>query len=280
MERFDCVGSIVAYDHPPEMIRGAVVSFLNTDLNVKLYVVDNYQKSKLKTALTGLNIHYCSTENNLGYGRGHNWAISQGDRTDYYLVFNPDVSFDSGTLEILKDFMDNDSTVGIVMPKVLNEDGSVQYLCKLVPTPVDLVLRRFFPLDRVLDKRNRSYEMRYSGYDETMDVPVLSGCFMFIRSEALRRAGAFDNRYFMYLEDVDLCRRINKHFRSVYYPKAVICHEHLKGSYKNKKLLWYHVRSGVKYFNKWGWFLDKDRRITNRRTLESLARTCRYCDST
>ncbi len=114
------------------------------------------------------------------------------------------------------------------------------------------------------------YEFRFTGYGKIIYVPYLSGCFMFFRTEALKQAGLFDERFFMYLEDVDLSRRIHKHYRTVYYPEISVFHQYEKGSYKNSKLLKYHLQSAIKYFNKWGYFFDKDRQEINKKILKKL----------
>jgi GT2 family glycosyltransferase len=77
-----------------------------------------------------------------------------------------------------------------------------------------------------------------------------------------KNLNGFDERYFMYLEDVDLCRRALQLTKIYYCPETTIVHVFNKGSYKSKLLLWYHIRSAITYFNKWGWFFDKkDMRI-------------------
>ena len=96
--------------------------------------------------------------------------------------------------------------------------------------------------------------MRESGYNKIMDVPILSGCFMFLRNEIFKNVGLFDERYFMYMEDFDYSRRIHEKYRTVYYPNVEIVHAHAKESFKNRKLSIIHLKSAIKYFNKWGWF--------------------------
>lgn len=81
---------------------------------------------------------------------------------------------------------------------------------------------------------------------------------------------AFDQRLFMYMEDVDLCRRIHKYFRTVFYPDAQVYHQNGQGSYKNLLLLKHHIFSAIKYFNKWGWFVDEERKSINRKILNDL----------
>lgn len=156
------------------------------------------------------------------------------------------------------------------MPKVLYPDGEIQYLCKLLPSPFDLIFRRFVPFEKWKDKRNEIYELRFTGYDEIMNIPYLSGCFMFLRVDILKKVGLFDERFFMYLEDTDLSRRIYRVAKNIFYPYVHIYHEYGKGSYKNKKLLMYHIQSAIKYFNKWGWFNDSERKKINQEILEKF----------
>ena len=87
---------------------------------------------------------------------------------------------------------------------------------------------------------------------------------------ALQRVGFFDERFFMYFEDVDLSRRIHKHYKTIYYPEAVIYHDYQGGSCRNFKLLKLFISSAIKYFNKWGWFFDRERLLINKATLHNL----------
>ena len=158
------------------------------------------------------------------------------------------------------------------MPKVLYPDGRLQPLCKLLPAPQTLIKRRFFSFYKSsLENENYRYELRFSGYDKIMDVPFLSGCFMFLRTEALKKVGLFDERFFLYTEDVDLSRRIHKHYRTVYFPQTSIYHYHQRGSYRNIWLMWCNIKSAVRYFNKWGWVNDSEREFFNQRTIQQLA---------
>jgi hypothetical protein len=155
------------------------------------------------------------------------------------------------------------------MPKIYYPDGEIQYLCKLLPTPFDLIFRRFLP-KKWTQKRTRKFEMRASGYNKIMDVPYLSGCFMFLRIDAIKEAGLFDERFFMYPEDIDLTRRIHRKYRTVFYPPVSITHYHVRSSYANYKFLFIHLVNMIKYFNKWGWIFDKERRKMNNETIRQL----------
>jgi len=133
----------------------------------------------------------------------------------------------------------------------------------------DLIIRRFLPKSWTL-KRTEKFELRESGYNKIMDVPYLSGCFMFLRAKAIKETGMFDEQFFMYPEDIDLTRRIHRQFRTVFYPNVSIIHHYAKSSYISKRMLFIHMFNMIKYFNKWGWIFDKERRKVNRETLAQL----------
>jgi GT2 family glycosyltransferase len=192
------------------------------------------------------------------------------DQTEYNLILNPDVIINDNCLDKLYEFMNANKNIGLVMPKVFYPDGKVQYLCRLLPSPVDLFVRRFLRIKFLQDKHDFIHELRFTAYDKPMAVPHLSGCFMFVRNEVFKKAGFFDDRYFLYMEDTDLCRRINKYCKLFYYPAVSIIHDHGRGSYKGFKHLKYHVISAIKYFNKWGWFVDSERNMMNRKALDDL----------
>jgi len=265
--------SIVLYHNNIEQVERVVNSVLNSNLNIKIYLVDNSLNNNLKQLeMIDKKIEYVYNNANIGFGKAHNIAMRKSiqDNIPYHLVLNPDVFFEKAVLEELYDYMQQNKEIGNIMPKVLYPDGNIQYLCKLLPTPIDLIFRRFIPFKSWREKRNEKYELRFTGYNKIMEVPYLSGCFMFIRTSILKQVGLFDERFFMYLEDTDLSRRIHRVAKTIYYPNVHIYHEYEKGSYKNKKLLKYHIESAIKYFNKWGWLFDKEREIINRETVQEL----------
>lgn len=254
--------SIVLYHNKKEQLIKAINSFLNTSLEVKLYLVDNSSNDDLKE-LKNLDdrIEYIFNNANLGYGTAHNIAMrrSISGCVQYHLVLNPDIYFKAGVLEELFSYMEANQDVGNIIPQIRYPDGDIQHLCKLLPTPTDLILRRFIPLKSWKEKRNKNYELRWTGYNNMMNVPSLSGCFMFLRCQVLKDIGLFDENIFMYLEDTDLNRRIHSKYKTIFYPKVEIVHEYAKESYVSKKLLMFHIKSAIYYFNKWGWIFDRQR---------------------
>ncbi len=208
---------------------------------------------------------------NLGYGRAHNIAIRQSVlwKTPFHLVINDDVRVAAADLDWLHDFMTHNPQVGSLMPRVTYPDGELQYLCKLLPTPFDVFARRFLPA-WLVRRRNERYELRQSGYNQIMNVPYLSGCFMLLRTEAVLQARLFDERYFMYPEDIDLTRTIHRNWLTLYVPDVTVVHNHARESYHNRHLLWVHMVNMCRYFNKWGWLFDKERRLVNRLTMQQF----------
>lgn len=265
--------SLVIYHNKKEQIKKAIYSFINTDVKVKLYLIDNSSNDNLKELMDiDSSIEYIFNGANLGYGKAHNIALKKSISAgiQYHLILNPDISFNPEIIKKIINYLDNNNDVGLLMPKVLNIDGSIQYLAKLLPSPIDLIFRRFLSFNKWFIKRNNIYELRFSGYDKIMTIPNLSGCFMFLRISILLETGLFDERYFMFLEDHDFSRRIHKKHKTIYYPEVEITHEHAKGSYKFNKLFLYHIVSAIRYFNKWGWFFDNSRKEINKKTLQEL----------
>ncbi len=264
--------SIVLYHSSVDEIRKPIESFLSSTRSVKLYLVDNSADDSLRFEFNSPQIEYIFSGRNIGYGSGHNLAIEKArGNSKYHLVLNPDVEFNPEILSRLFKYMEQNEDIGLVMPKVLYMSGEMQYLCKTLPSPSDLFARRFIPGPAKFLFKNylERYELKHKDYNSIMEVPNLSGCFMFIRTAVFAEVGAFDEQYFMYLEDTDLCRRINEQYRTVYYPLVSIVHAYSKASYKNPKLLTYHIGSSIKYFNKWGWFKDRKRELINKSAISN-----------
>lgn len=258
--------SIVTYKNKPDILSKTIESYLAATHNSKLYVIDNSPTDEARELCLHPSIEYIFNGTNIGYGRAHNLALKKAVReTKYHLVLNPDIYFDQHIITELISFMEMNTNVGLVMPKVLFPDGNLQTLCRLLPVPHQLFLRRFFPfLRKTVNHIMYEYEMKFTNYETIEDVPFLSGCFMFLRNEALQKVGLFDERFFLYFEDTDLSRRIHEHYQTLYYPNVSIHHIHERSSYKEFKALLHHLNSARNYFNKWGWFIDPKRDMVNR----------------
>ncbi len=269
-------GSIVLYNNDIAILKQAIESFLACNDVLQLYLIDNSPKDYLST-LKDLDkrIVYIFNPSNPGFGAAHNIAINEilSAGYDFHLVLNPDVYFRKEAMEALITYIKDKPEIGNIMPKVLYPNGEIQYLCKLLPTPYDWIGRRFNPFKSLVRRRNHKFELRFTEYNKIMEVPYLSGCFMLLNVEALKKVGNFDENIFMYGEETDLCRRlIGGGFKTVFYPQATIYHHFAKGSHNTWRLTRVGINSAIYYFNKWGWLFDKDRKVINKNTLEKLAK--------
>lgn len=194
-------------------------------------------------------------QGNIGFGKGHNIAIERS-RADAHLVLNPDVVMAEDSLIAGLRFLQDHSDVGLLTPLATYSDGSAQYLCKRYPSVLDLALRGFAPaiVRKLFDTRMANYEMRNETASHVVfDVPIVSGCFMLCRLEALRKVGGFSERFFLYFEDFDLSLRLRRVTRSAFVPRMKIVHH--GGGVSRKG--WTHIRifagSAITFFRLHGW---------------------------
>lgn len=259
--------SIVLFNVSEVLLRKVVECADRSTIDI-IFIVDNSPNPLWKELLvnTSNKFEYIWGQGNVGFGRAHNIALEKAINkgAEYHVILNPDISFGDEIIERLEHFMREHKDVGCVMPDVVYPDGREQYLCKLLPTPMDIVGRRLLPPSWIR-RQNERYEMRLTGYCETRNVPQLSGCFMFLRMSVIEEVGMFDERFFMYFEDIDFCRRIHQKSKTVFFPEIKIVHHHHSEHRGNKALLIESIKSAFQYFNKWGWFFDKERRFINKR---------------
>lgn len=261
--------SIVLYKNNPSQINNLLEDIFasqSIQLNT-IYLVDNSPDNRLQS-LKKLDsrIEYIAVLHNPGYGAAHNLAIKKSIENNirYHLVVNPDIRFSSTELAKLISFMQQHNDIGLVMPKVIYPDGKVQHLCKLLPTPFNIFARRFMP-QSYINKMNYSYTLQWTGYNKLMQIPYLSGSFMLFRVSDLQQIGSFDERFFMYFEDTDITRRFYREGKAWFYPHTTVIHEHNQESYRSLKMFWVHIQNMIRYFNKYGWFIDLERRQINKR---------------
>lgn len=263
--------SIVIFQHDYKKIKELIDKLKSCEIVEKIILVDNGGcdwASEINNPL----VDYIKSPKNGGFGYGHNLAINKfAHLCNYFLICNPDIDFDSKELE---KFYNTATTLsaGLFSPKIVYPDGSNQYGQRLLPHPLNLFSRRFLP-KYLSEQLDNIYLLKGLLSEEPALVPYVSGSFMLFKSESLLELNGFDERYFMYMEDIDLSRRCGIEFGNLYIPNAHIFHEHQQASYKTRTMLKAHVFSGIQYFNKWGWFFDKQRRRINKKTLARLKKS-------
>jgi GT2 family glycosyltransferase len=166
-----------------------------------------------------------SSESNIGFGAGHNRAM-EAARGRLIMPLNSDTIVHAGALAAIIRFMQETPDAGIVGPKLLNPDGSLQYSCRKFPTPMAAVFRNT-PLGKLFPRNRfaRDYLMQDWQHDSPRDVDWVSGAAICVSRTLYEKIGGFDEQFFMYMEDVDWCYRAHEAgFRVVYLPTAVITH--------------------------------------------------------
>ncbi len=256
--------SIVTYRTPASEI-SAVLDTIAASVIDKVYIVDNASEERMRIAVAPYNKAVYIPATNRGYGAGHNTAIRRAldiDGTDFHIVLNSDIEFRPEIIGKIETFMRATPDVGTLQPLILGPDGENQHTCRLLPAPADVFIRRFLP-PGVMQSRRRRYLLTHLDPSQPHNIPYHQGSFMFLRAGALRKCGLFDERFFMYPEDIDLTRRIHREFRTLYWPEVSIVHRHRAASYASGRMMWIHITNMIKYFNKWGWFFDNERRRFN-----------------
>lgn len=261
--------SIVIYKHKFEELDSLVNSLIKIDAITTLYIIDNSPFNNLQKKI-GINskIEYVFIGSNKGFGAAHNIAIQKaiGLGSNYHFIVNPDITLSDEVIMPMVNYMAANPKIGMMMPKILYPDGTVQYLPKLLPSPFDIVKRKLKKPSFAYNKFIRIYELRdYS--EQIANVPILSGCFTLLNLAAIKEVGAYDDRFFMYFEDFDLSRRMYAKYDTLYYPLVSVYHDYEGGAQKKLKLFIIFLISALRYFNKWGWFFDFERIRINKEEL-------------
>jgi GT2 family glycosyltransferase len=268
---FDVVGSLVLYRTDAGELQRAIEQFLAAPLRSHLCIIDNSPAPIEIPSNDPARVSYCFAGRNLGYGRAHNIALrAASGRARYSLVMNTDIRYSREVITQLKNFMDQRPQAGMTAPKILYPDGSLQHVCRLLPTPANLFLRRFLPKTSWTRKADERYELRWWAHDQIANIPYFQGSFMLMRTDLCNRLGGFDERFFLYGEDIDLTRRMHAVAETLYIPDVHITHEYRR--YSNRSLLgtWYGIQNNCRYFNKWGWIFDATRSDINHQVIRSL----------
>ncbi|WDF59110.1 glycosyltransferase family 2 protein [Flavobacterium sp. KACC 22758] len=272
MKHKNISASIVLYNTDCIELKRTINSIFNENVDIKLFLIDNSQINNIQKFDNNIKIEYIHNPSNPGFGEAHNIAIKKAIESgiDYHFVVNPDIYFKGDVIFKMVDYMQSDNSIGMIMPQILNIDGSVQNLPKLLPYPFSILWRKIKKPAKAYRKFINRYELREIPEKQIYNAPVLSGCFTLLNLEAIKKVGMYDNRFFMYFEDWDLSRRVHQYYKTIYFPLVSVYHGYESGANKSGKLFKIFVNSAITYFNKWGWFFDSDRGEINKRALEQF----------
>jgi GT2 family glycosyltransferase len=264
--------SLVIFRNDIKSILNITVSFLKSYPDCILYIINNDPRDSFENIFISDRLIYIDTKKNIGFGAAHNIAFKKALEAgaSYHFIINPDIAFNPEIISNMVNSMIKYSDIGVMMPKILNKNGSVQHLPKLIPSPFSILFRKINSILPFFEKYVHDYEMRNLPSFGIYDIPIVSGCFTLLSLDAIKKVGYYDERFFLYFEDWDLSRRIGTQFRTVIDLSVSVTHEYNSGANKHLKLFYIYLVSAFKYFKKWGFFLDADSRVINKNTLSSL----------
>jgi hypothetical protein len=238
------------------------------DKSYEIIVVDNCSQDgtieMLQREFPGVRL--IENDDNYGFSRPLNQAL-RAARGRNLLSLNPDTYVHSGALDLLVDYLDDHPDVGIVGPKVLNRDGTLQKQSRRGDSRPWNTISYFTGLSKLFPKSKffSGYLLSYIDEDETHEADGVSGSCMLIRRQVIDQIGFFDEQFFAYQEDADYCLRARQAgWRVFYYPKAQLTHYGGQGGsrvqpyrsiYEWHKSYWLYYRKhfAKKYFFLFNW---------------------------
>lgn len=244
-------GCIVTYNNI-DTIDSAVSSLLKcTEADFRLFIVDNGSTDGTPELIEKNypQVTVIRSGGNIGFGAGHNLILDRLD-SDYHAIINPDISVRDDVISKLAAYLDETPEAGLVSPEVRFPDGKPQILGKKNPC-LRYLFASHFRKGSEPDETLREYAMLDADYSKPFEIENATGCFIFIRTELFRKLGGFDKRYFMYFEDCDLSREVNRVSKVVYNPQVTVYHEWHRDSKRNFRLKLIHITSMLRYFAKW-----------------------------
>jgi GT2 family glycosyltransferase len=255
---------IVTYQSKEKALK-CIKAIKDSDLSgisYEIILADNASPDKIGKDINNehSDIIFIQNEKNLGMGAGNNAGIEKS-RGEFILILNADTYVEKNTIKMLYDQAKKNPDIGIIGPKLFYPDGTLQITCYRFPKIYTFVLRRTF-LGFFFKKYLDDFLMTDFNHDQTSDVDWIMGSCLLVRKKITEKIGkVFDDRYWMYFEDTDLCRRTWKAgYGVIYYPLATAVHDHGRGSAKypwysalfKNRLARAHIISWFKYFCKWG----------------------------
>lgn len=251
---------ILNYRSPKDTVRCVQALLAQTIADrMEIIVIDNHSCDESISFIRAQLGHeplvrILETRDNLGYGRGNNLG-ARSARGEYLLIINPDNTLPKDAAEQMLKHLQTDPNVGIVGPALVYSDGSVRPSARSLPTLRDLLRKRLFPSlwhDEFEQERQRFADK------ESIDVDWIVGACLVLRRTDFKELEGFDERFFLFFEDIDLCRRMRHIGKSVIYLPHIRVgdrKERLSGgsifSMLSRKTTRIHLWSAVKYFWKW-----------------------------
>lgn len=253
----DLTFSIVAYKNYAQIINAVnTINKFTNNFSKEIIVVDNTEKEERKNYLKDIqklaslaNVILIVNNTNLGFGKANNIALKKAQGI-FFVICNPDILLIENSFDKILPYMRKNTSIGAVIPKLIDKNHKIEPVYRRELTPYDVFIRYFHPFN-TFSKRRAYHTMQDMDFTRPFQVPFGQGSFLVVRTSLMKQLNGFDERYFMYVEDADLCKRINQVSLVEYFPYTSVVHLWEKGSHKNFKLMKWHITALYKYFKKW-----------------------------
>ena len=231
-----------------------------SSLSYEVVLVDNDSRDGIEDYMSKSNrdVRFIQTGENYGMGKGYNVGM-RASKGEYLLILNPDTVVEENSIELLYEKMNNNPDIGVVGPRLLFPSNQVQKSCFKFPELLTPIYRRT-GIGKIMKNKVDFFLMSDYNLSNEAEADWLMGSCLLVKKRVIEEIGYFDERFFMYFEDIDLCRRYkNKNYKIIYYPKATVYHHHTRASAQSpwylavvsNRLARIHIQSWAKYFWKW-----------------------------
>jgi GT2 family glycosyltransferase len=242
----ECLSSLFHAVAKVPQVRLETVIIDNASSDNTIRVIENFLR------VTDQNIVFIKNNDNLGFTKACNQAI-QVSTGDYIFILNPDTEILNSSIKLMMQYLDDNDDVGVVAPQLVSQRSEIQFSCRTFPKYRDmffemLMLASFFPKSEFFSR----WKMRYFDHNSLREVDQPMGAALLLKRKVLESVGGLDERFIMFFNDVDFCKRIcDAGFKIIFYPDAKVRHSTGVSVYKDRSAMIKHWNGDcLKYFRK------------------------------
>jgi N-acetylglucosaminyl-diphospho-decaprenol L-rhamnosyltransferase len=216
------------------------LQYFCSDLDFDVILTLNLpEKLLFKKTDFGFKLEIHENERPKGFGANHNNAFKLRE-SQFFCILNPDLRLIEDPFSPFSPFFKNNK-IGVAAPLIKNTENTIEDSARRLPTPARLLRRYLW--------NKKSDLLDYKIENKILFSDWLAGIFMFFKSSVFAEMNGFDERYFLYFEDVDLCCRLRlAGYQIILDPRISVIHNARRESHKNRQYLWWHIQSGLQFF--------------------------------
>ncbi|MBS3793256.1 glycosyltransferase family 2 protein [Candidatus Bipolaricaulota bacterium] len=262
-------------DHIEECLTSLFDEIERAGRRVEVFVIDGNSRDETLEILSQFEkehdqLNVITLRKNMGTTVSRNIGIDKS-KGEFLLFLDSDTVIKPGLLSTLPETLEENQKIGVLAPRLLYKDGTIQPSCKKFPT-LPIKLTKFIPLENLRQWASNRELYRKEIYSKSFDKPIevdhcISAVWL-VRRKVMEEIGGFDERIFYAPEDVDLCLRTwLAGYKVIYQPQVEVIHETQRIAYRNLRLMWKHVKGLFYFFRKYNYTFKREKiyeRISNR----------------